>query len=35
MLLATHHESEGPDGMAWTLGAVAGGLAAAKMGEGK
>ena len=36
MLLAPHHEGEGPDGMPLlVLGAVAGRLAAAEMGEGK
>jgi len=35
MLLATHHEGEGPDGMAWALGAVAVGLAAAEVGKRK
>ena len=35
VLLAIHHESERPDGMAGALGAVAGGLAAADMRLGK
>jgi len=35
MLLSPHHEGERPDGMAWALGAVAGGLAAAEMRQGE
>jgi len=35
MLPATHHEGQGPDGMAGAVGTVAVGLAAAEMGKGE
>jgi len=35
MLLARHHEGERPDGMTGTIGAMAGGLAAAQMRLGQ